>query len=166
MELVETGNLELHKWDSQLSKDDEVELWVRIPVLPGEEDTYEELDEMTRKQTGEKPDREAGPNPYCLCGCGERTQTKKAAFVPGHDAKFSGRLKRIARGKYTDEDVETTLGNDEAMDHAKIQKSNYMQENIAAAREALPKWESERKKDPEQNVLKNGIPGKKRGKAA
>jgi hypothetical protein len=39
-----------------------------------------------------KKDR-TGP---CWCGCG---QTTKSRFVPGHDARFHGQAKRVARGQ-------------------------------------------------------------------
>jgi hypothetical protein len=52
-------------------------------------------------ESGDEPDpqrparRPASKGPDCQCGCGG--QTKGGRFLPGHDAKLKGKLKRAAR---------------------------------------------------------------------
>lgn len=44
----------------------------------------------------------------CNCGCGEKTNGGR--FLPGHDARFHGRVKRLADGRQKWADLEAELG--------------------------------------------------------
>jgi hypothetical protein len=61
---------------------------------------------MADQQSQEQPNRRQ-PN-VCWCGCGGATQSR---FVPGHDAKFHSRAKKVARGLAT---MPESFVNDEA----------------------------------------------------
>ena len=47
----------------------------------------------------------------CWCGCGGTTKSK---FVPGHDSKFHGLAKKVARGQADHADALIGLAHDEA----------------------------------------------------
>lgn len=52
------------------------------------------------------------PTPkVCFCGCGGHTKNK---FVPGHDARFHGLVKRAVRGEVNIDDALASLPHDEA----------------------------------------------------
>jgi hypothetical protein len=58
-----------------------------------------------QSQKGKKPTRE------CFCGCGNPTQSR---FVPGHDARFHGWARKVAKGELDRDLVMATLPHDEA----------------------------------------------------
>lgn len=47
-----------------------------------------------------KKARKGGRPAKCLCGCGEVLKPKRT-FRQGHDARFHGNAKKVARGKMT-----------------------------------------------------------------
>ncbi len=47
----------------------------------------------------------------CWCGCGGQTMNR---FVPGHDARFHGWAKKVARGLMDETETRTALPHDEA----------------------------------------------------
>lgn len=82
------------------------------------------------------PKRQAGP---CWCGCGGTT---KGRFCPGHDARYHGLAKRVARGEANEAEALAGLAHDEARaDFAKHvaaeqPKHEAKQAEIAAAKAA------------------------------
>ena len=48
----------------------------------------------------------------CWCGCGGTT---KSRFVPGHDSRFHGLAKRVARGEADHDEAIQSLAHDEAI---------------------------------------------------
>lgn len=54
--------------------------------------------------------RQPGP---CWCGCGTQT---KGRFAPGHDARYHGLAKRVARGEADEAEALAGLAHDEARD--------------------------------------------------
>lgn len=68
---------------------------------------------MTTKNTVTEPRTKKAPKEPtgCWCGCGGLT---KSRFVPGHDAKFHSRAKKVARGEATMEDEIASLPHDDA----------------------------------------------------
>lgn len=43
--------------------------------------------------------KEPTPPAPCSCGCGETVRGKSSKFIPGHDARFYGLIKRIIEGR-------------------------------------------------------------------
>lgn len=70
---------------------------------------------MTREQLvallAEKTKKTAKPTRPCFCGCGGETQSR---FVPGHDARFHGWARKVAKGELNLDLVLATLPHNEA----------------------------------------------------
>ena len=70
---------------------------------------------MTREQLlallAEKSAKGKKPTRPCFCGCGGETQSR---FVPGHDARFHGWARKVAKGELDIALVLATLPHDEA----------------------------------------------------
>jgi|GEM_PF-7101827 len=41
----------------------------------------------------------------CYCGCGKSPKRKTSRYMPGHDARFHGRIVKILDGRLTLEDL-------------------------------------------------------------
>ena len=68
--------------------------------------TREQLVAALQAKTAKKK-----PTRPCYCGCGGETQGR---FVPGHDARFHGWARKIAKGELTMDEVVAVLPHDEA----------------------------------------------------
>lgn len=69
-----------------------------------------------------------GRAPKCFCGCGAEVNHNRR-FKPGHDARFHGRAKKVARGELTA--TEATAG---MTDRAKTA----FREEVAVAKAVVP----------------------------
>ena len=54
--------------------------------------------------------RTAKSKKRCLCGCGESPKSEKGRFCMGHDARFHGRLKKLADGRLSMAALKKELG--------------------------------------------------------
>ncbi len=68
----------------------------------------------------------------CWCGCGGTTRSR---FVPGHDARFHGRAKKVARNELDMIEQLTALPHDEA--RAEFERHVEMETPKAEAKAAL-----------------------------
>jgi len=95
---------------------------------------------MTREQLlallAEKSKKATKPTRPCYCGCGGETQSR---FVPGHDARFHGWARKIAKGDLQLDLVLATLPHDEARD-----------EMLASIEHVKPKLAEEARKRAEK----------------
>lgn len=76
---------------------------LNVAVAEGDADLSDEVSfaRATKKQ----------PVP-CWCGCGGTT---KSRFVPGHDSRFHGLAKRVARGQANHDEAIASLPHDKAV---------------------------------------------------
>lgn len=73
------------------------------PVKPAKTPAKAKQAKTPAKPAAAKP---AATPRNCGCGCNAPTITEKASFLPGHDARFAG---RVGRGEITPADWQTAL---------------------------------------------------------